>query len=213
MVSVSGSLAQEESVSISKNQRMSYQRRMERGEFSTCFAPYGYHLRDGKHLEIYEPQAQWVRWMFDQYLCGQSANEIAVRLQKQNVPQANGKCNWGPRAVTYILTNEKYIGDSLCQKTCSANTFPFRRRYNRGESDRFYVEGTQEAIISKDTFEKVQALMRRKRTRETVTVKTYLFTKRIYCGKCGSVFVRKTGKNGYTAWLAYHKLIQCTQIA
>lgn len=200
MVSVSGSLAQEESVSISKNQRMSYQRRMERGEFSTCFAPYGYHLRDGKHLEIYEPQAQWVRWMFDQYLCGQSANEIAVRLQKQNVPQANGKCNWGPRAVTYILTNEKYIGDSLCQKTCSANTFPFRRRYNRGESDRFYVEGTQEAIISKDTFEKVQALMRRKRTRETVTVKTYLFTKRIYCGKCGSVFVRKTGKNGYTAW-------------
>ena len=113
MVSVSGSLAQEESVSISKNQRMSYQRRMERGEFSTCFAPYGYQLTDGKHLEIYEPQAQWVRWMFDQYLCGQSANEIAVRLQKQNVPQANGKCNWGPRAVTYILTNEKYIGDKV----------------------------------------------------------------------------------------------------
>ena len=39
MVSVSASLAQEESISISKNQRMSYQRRMERGEFITCSAP------------------------------------------------------------------------------------------------------------------------------------------------------------------------------
>ena len=42
MVSVSASLAQEESISISKNQRMSYQRRMERGEFITCSAPFGY---------------------------------------------------------------------------------------------------------------------------------------------------------------------------
>ena len=42
MVSVYGALAQEESVSISKNQRISYQRRMERGEFITCKAPYGY---------------------------------------------------------------------------------------------------------------------------------------------------------------------------
>ena len=200
MVSVSGSLAQEESVSISKNQRMSYQRRMGKGEFSTCFAPYGYRLRDGKHLEIYQPQAQWVRWIYDQYLAGWSANEIAVRLQQQNVPRANGTYNWGPRAVTYILTNEKYIGDSLCQKTCSANTFPFRRRYNRGESDQYYVQNTQEAIVTLDKYERVQTLMRKKRTRDTVKVKTYLFTKQIYCGQCGSVFVRKESKGGYTAW-------------
>ena len=38
MVSVSGSLAQQESISISANQKMSYQRRMERGEFITCTA-------------------------------------------------------------------------------------------------------------------------------------------------------------------------------
>ena len=42
MVSVSSSLAQQESVYISQNQQMSYQRRMERGEFITCTAPYGY---------------------------------------------------------------------------------------------------------------------------------------------------------------------------
>ena len=44
MVSVSGSLAQQESISISANQKISYQRRMERGEFITCSAPYGYRI-------------------------------------------------------------------------------------------------------------------------------------------------------------------------
>ena len=52
MVSVSGSLAQQESISISANQKMSYQRRMERGEFITCTAPYGYRIVDKKNLEI-----------------------------------------------------------------------------------------------------------------------------------------------------------------
>lgn len=44
MVSVSASLAQQESISISQNQKMSYRRRMERGEFITCYAPYGYDI-------------------------------------------------------------------------------------------------------------------------------------------------------------------------
>lgn len=52
MVSVSGTLAQQESISISQNQRQSYKRRMERGEFITCTAPLGYRLIDGKNLEI-----------------------------------------------------------------------------------------------------------------------------------------------------------------
>jgi len=52
MVSVSGSLAQQESISISANQKMSYQRRMERGEFITCTAPYGYRIVNKKDLEI-----------------------------------------------------------------------------------------------------------------------------------------------------------------
>ena len=61
MVSVSGSLAQQESISISQNQRMSYQRRMERGEFITCTAPLGYRLVGGKDLEIIPKEAELIR--------------------------------------------------------------------------------------------------------------------------------------------------------
>lgn len=77
MVSVSASLAQQESVSISQNQRLSYQRRMERGEFITCKAPFGYRMPDGKNLEIYEDEARLVRQIFDSYLQGKSTLDIA----------------------------------------------------------------------------------------------------------------------------------------
>ena len=75
MVSVSASLAQEESISISKNQRMSYQRRMERGEFITCSAPFGYQIVDGKNLTIVEDQAEIVKWIFAAYLRGSIAHD------------------------------------------------------------------------------------------------------------------------------------------
>ena len=63
MVSVSGSLAQQESISISANQKISYQRRMERGEFITCSAPYGYRIIDKKNLEIIPEEATTVQWI------------------------------------------------------------------------------------------------------------------------------------------------------
>ena len=82
MVSVSASLAQEESISISKNQRMSYQRRMERGEFITCSAPFGYQIVDGKNLTIVEDQAKIVKWIFAAYLRGYSSEWIAQELSE-----------------------------------------------------------------------------------------------------------------------------------
>ena len=63
MVSVSASLAQQEFISISANQKISYQRRMERGEFITCSAPYGYRIIDKKNLEIIPEEATTVQWI------------------------------------------------------------------------------------------------------------------------------------------------------
>ncbi len=86
MVSVSGALAQQESISTSQNQRISYKRRMERGEFITCCAPLGYRIVDGKNLGIVEDEAKTVRWIFQQYLTGQSADRIAEKLNQEQIP-------------------------------------------------------------------------------------------------------------------------------
>ena len=112
MVSVSGSLAQQESISISQNQRMSYQRRMAKGEFITCHAPYGYTLC-GKELRIDPEQAKTVQWIFGQYLAGWSSRKIADELTRKGVPSGAGNEAWSYNSVQYILKNEKNVGDTL----------------------------------------------------------------------------------------------------
>ena len=201
MVSVYGALAQEESVSISKNQRISYQRRMERGEFITCYAPLGYRLVDGKNLEIVEDEAKTVRWIFQQYLAGHSADWIAINLSRKQVPSPYGGKIWSLSTVIQIISNEKYIGDSLCQKKYTTDAFPFVRKQNHGERDQYYTEQTHLAIISKEVFQKAQELCQWRARRE-VHIKTgYPLTMKIVCGKCGSPFARRVTKGGWVSWV------------
>ena len=200
MVSVSGSLAQQESVSISQNQRMSYQRRMERGEFITCKAPFGYRLIDGKRLEVISDEAKLVRWMFNAYLSGHSLEWIAGQMTKTGVSTTDGKPYWQCTTVLYTLTNEKYMGDSLCQKTFTT-AFPFTQRQNHGEADQYYIENTHPAIITKGTFEKVQELLRQKSNRQKIPRQIYPLSRKVYCGQCGTPFARRVGKSGLVVWV------------
>lgn len=55
---------------------------MERGEFITCSAPFGYQIVDGKNLAIVEDQAEIVKWIFAAYLKGYSSEWIARELSK-----------------------------------------------------------------------------------------------------------------------------------
>ena len=200
MVSVSGSLAQQESVSISQNQRMSYQRRMERGEFITCKAPFGYRLIDGKRLEVISDEAKLVRWMFNAYLSGHSLEWIAEQMTKTGVSTTDGKPYWQCTTVLYTLTNEKYMGDSLCQKTFTT-AFPFTQRQNHGEADQYYIKNTHPAIITKGTFEKVQELLRQKSNRQKIPRQIYPLSRKVYCGQCGTPFARRVGKSGLVVWV------------
>ena len=200
MVSVYSALAQEESVSISQNQRISYQRRMERGEFITCFAPLGYRIADGKNLEIVPEEEELVRWMFNSYLSGRSTEWIAKELQAKGVPTATGRGGWQPQTIQKLLCNEKYIGDTLCRKTYSMNAFPFIRKLNDGTVEQYYIENTHPPIISRDDFARVQRLMELRAYRLKSTQGTYPLTKKIQCGQCGTTFVRKKSRNGFVTW-------------
>ena len=108
-------IAQEESESISQNERLSIVKRMERGEYIATNVPYGYRLID-KKLVVYEPEAKIVRWIFDAYLNGMSATEIARELTAQGIPTKDNKANWKSNRLTYMLSNERYAGHTLHQK-------------------------------------------------------------------------------------------------
>ncbi len=200
MVSISGALAQQESISISENQRMSYRRRMERGEFITCKAPFGYRIKDGKNLEVYEPEAALVRQVFALYLSGKNTLDIAEELSKANISTRDGNVTWNANTINYILRNEKYIGDALCQKTYATDSFPFTKKRNEGEKDQFYIDMTHPPIISKDIYDRAQKLLQSRSSGLNQSPKAYPLTKKIICGQCGATFVRRQTKSGYISW-------------
>ena len=116
MVSASGSLAQQESVSSSQNIRMGYRRRMERGEFIANKPPYGYRNAGNGTMEIVPEEAEVIRWVYGSYLNGHSPRWIATEMNRRGIGKKYGESAWTKNAVTYWLQNEKYIGDALCQK-------------------------------------------------------------------------------------------------
>ena len=199
MVSVSGSLAQQESLSISANQRLSYQHRMEQGLFIACTAPYGYRMVDKVNLEVIPEEAVTVRWIFSSYLKGRSMKWIAEALIAKGISPHREPGLWTEVGIRYILTNEKYIGDSLCQKSYTCG-FPFVRKQNRGEQMQYYVENTHPAIIDKETFQKAQALLQHKAARAKNRKSKSPFTRKIFCGHCGTPFLRRRTETGYTCW-------------
>lgn len=113
MTTLFASFAQAESESISGNMRWGIQARMQKGTFVPSNQPFGYKLVD-KQIVIDIPQARFVCEIFSAYLSGWNTREIADYLnnQQQNHPELCGR-TWTFKAVSRILRNEKYIGDSL----------------------------------------------------------------------------------------------------
>ena len=120
-----GMIAQQESESISGNMRWSYKKRMESGEFNCCAPAYGFDLINGE-LVVNEDESAVVRRIFGMYLQGIGKQRIADTLNDECVPKKHGEKKWNTTMITYILGNERYIGDALLQKKYTTDTLPFR---------------------------------------------------------------------------------------
>ena len=116
-----------------------------------------------------------------------SINEIAEHLNTI-YPKENSK--WNPRTIHAILRNEKYIGDSLYQKTYTTDSLPLKRYLNTGQRSKYYAMETHEGIISKTDYEKVQNLLAKKSITGEID-RTCVFSKKIYCSICGAICSRK----------------------
>lgn len=200
MLSILSSFAQEESRSVSENCKWRIRKKMEQGELVGLRAMYGYEIgRDG--ISIEPRQAEIVRQIFKNYLSGESSVAIARMLNDKGENTLNHAA-WSPKHVREILTNEKYTGNALLQKTYISDYLTKTKKHNRGNLPTFYVEQTHEAIIDMDTFKEAQELLARaadrNNTRKPVNAR-YPFTGKIVCGNCGKHYQRKTIK-GRAYW-------------
>ncbi|HIT34858.1 MAG TPA: recombinase family protein [Candidatus Faecousia intestinigallinarum] len=206
MLSTFSAIAQEESIAISQRLKHLNRERMKRGEYVAGTAPYGYRYQD-KRLAVFEPEAETVRWIFAAYLSGWSLAEIVRDLRQRHIPKRNSDDKWHTLTVQYILTNEKYIGDTLFQKTFKSDTLPFTKHKNNGELDQYYASESHEAIISREDFLAVASLMAEKseyygRQRPNTP---YPLTKKIRCSRCGAFYIRRTGKD-HTVWSCHNHI-------
>ena len=180
---VKSAFAQSEALSGSKRVSTAYRMKMENGEFLTYHAPLGYILKGG-NLIVDPKSAEAVKRVFSMYLSGMGCSKIASIYNKERV---SGKEHWTTYSIRYILSNEKYVGDSILQKTFTPNVFPLRNRPNKGELDKFYVQNTHEGIVSREVFDRVQSLLQEK-SYERGEKQEHFFAKKIYCEECGLAY-------------------------
>ena len=133
------------------------------------------------------------------YLGGQSARDIANELIRRGVRDRKGNVHWTTREIYYWLSNEKYVGDTLCQKTYKTG-FPFVQKINQGEVDQFYVEGTHPAIVSQEVYDKAQALRQMKKKKINGPDGIYPLSRKMCCGICGFTLYRHVIRKGSVTW-------------
>lgn len=114
---------------------------------------YGYTLSPNGELEINPDEAKVVHWIFERYLAGDSLGKIAAGLDRLGIPSPTGRPKWNREAIDKLLSNEKYAGRVMLQKTISIGNSQVE---NDGLMDRYLYTGTHEAIISADMFKAVQ---------------------------------------------------------
>ena len=182
---------QKESEHISGNIRWSIRRRMKNGSYLPSSLPYGYTFIDGK-IVVNEAQAVLVRQIFRSYLAGANLQEIADSLNAQEIAK-KGRLKWYGASIRYILSNERYIGDSLWQKTYTTDTMPRVMLRNHGEHEMYYVKNTHPAIITENEYNAVQALIKWRGLRRPAQEKSP-FDKIMFCGICGLSFRKKVSR-------------------
>lgn len=193
LITIMSSLAQEESRNISENTTWGQRKRFAAGKASVPFGRFLGYVRGPNGEMVVEPkQAKLVRRIYRMYLRGESFHSIKRILEKEKIPSPGGSSKWSMTTIRNILTNEKYKGDALLQKTFTVDYLTKRKKVNEGEVPQYYVEGEHEAIVSAGIFQMVQnEIQRRKKSKATTYSTATFLAGRIRCGECGGWYGSK----------------------
>ena len=110
---------------------------------------YGYDINPDGELVVNPDEVRVVCWIFEQCLAGNSLGKIAAGLERQGIPSPTGRPRWNREAIDKLLSNEKYTGRVLLQKTVSTGAVQIE---NNGLMERYLYTGSHEAIISDKMF-------------------------------------------------------------
>ena len=198
----------------SKKIRQVFDMKRRNGEFIGSYAPYGY-VKDpnDKHALLVDPEAaEVVKSIFALFLSGMNKRGITYYLNdhgtlcptaykqqqglKYNAPNAQGNPMWSTITIDTILKNRVYVGD-MVQGRQRVKSYKIHIQEKVPEEEWFIVENTHEAIIDRETFAKVQSLLKRDTRTAPKAKQLYLFSGFLKCADCGRAMSRIASKGIY----------------
>ena len=220
MITMYGAMAQSESESISGNIRRGRQMHAKVGTLKVpCHRLYGYKKDADGRFCIVPEQAEVVREIYERYKNGASLRNLKDWLEGNQIKTVLGTADWSVSVIKGILTNEKYCGDVLLQKTFCTDVISKKIVKNVGQMAQYYMPDHHEAIVSREQYNTVKAEMARRSalrspSKEAVTGRScytskYALSDRLFCGECGTLYRRKTRNvkgNIYHEWRCISRL-------
>lgn len=210
LITLFSSFSQAESESMSMNIIPGIRQSMKEGNVPFQYSrTLGYRKGPDGKPEIDPEEAETVRMIYTRYLEGCSLGDIQRELVEKNIPTAEGIRGWSRQVIQNILTNEKYIGDGLRQKTYTTGPIGNKKVVkNNGELPMYYAKNNHPAIIPRDIYYRVKEEMARRASKRKVMQKTgkteqgkysakYALSELLICGECGTPYKRCTwARNG-----------------
>lgn len=211
MMTTYAAIAQEESMMKSRSIKWGLENSFISGDSKIAQRKcYGY-TNDNGNLVVNSEQACIVKEIYKMYLEGLSLSSIVKELYQKEVKSPTGNDRWSVSAIDKILSNEKYVGNVLLQKTYVSDVLKHAKIKNNGEKAKYLYENNHEGIIDKETFDLVQ-IEKAKRSNTIVDNNNKLSRKskryssgntlsgKIHCGECGKNFRRITTHSGEIVW-------------
>ena len=195
---------------VSNNIRSAFNAKMKQGEFISPFASFGYEISkvDNNKLVVDPIAKEIVKDIFDLYLKGLGFTGIAKYLNEKNIPspslykykkgiklnvisqRSREEIKWSTNAIKTILTNEIYIGN-LIQGKRTTVSYKNHKIRNKSRNEWIKRENTHEAIIDKETFDKVQIAMKERTKPMKATGVVHNFSGKVFCLECNHYMRKK----------------------
>ena len=203
-ITIYGSIAQSESENISANVKWGKAQSAKQGNVPfQCKYFLGYTKNADGEIEIVPEEAEIVREIYERYLSGDSLYGIKCYLEAKEIPTPAGCSVWRQETIRSILSNEKYKGDAIINKTYVSDCISKRIKANNGERNKYYIENNHPAIIDAGTFARVQEEIARRSGKPKVKQKgtktelsryssKYALSELLICGECRTPYRRCT---------------------
>ena len=210
LLTIMSSIAQEESRNISENVTWGIRKRFADGKVCMPYKRFmGYRRGEDGIPKIVEAEAGIVRGIFRRFLEGATSTMIAKELNGAGIPCPARKsqlgeeetgtekdkrkiARWSPSTVESILTNEKYKGDAILQKTYCTDYIQKTFVENDGsEIPKYYAQNSHPAIISSEVFDLAQMELEWRKSLNGSYSGKSCFASRVVCGDCGAFYGSK----------------------